>query len=87
VSLDFERSATIAERSRHTDQVFYFRRLRPDVRSDHRFRTVREEDDARAAQAGQRSAEGRGRCDSRLDAQVLHAGGMGEEEGCAWILK
>jgi hypothetical protein len=65
---------------------FPSRRLWSDVRSDHRFRTIREEDDARAAQAGQWRAERRGRCDSRLDAQVLHAGRVGEEEECARIL-
>ena len=40
-----------------------------------------EEDDARKAQAGEQCAEGRDRCDSCMDTQVLHAGRVGEKEG------
>lgn len=51
---------------------FQRRRLRPDVRRAHRVAAIREEDDAGAAQACERGAEGADQGHPRLDAQVLY---------------
>lgn len=52
---------------------FEYRRLRPDVRSHHRLSKVREEDDSGKASSRERRTEAGDRCDTCMDAEMLHA--------------
>lgn len=58
-----------------------FRRLRTSLQRDHRVGAIRVQDPAGAAPARQLGAQGRDRGHSRLDAEMLHAGAVGEGEG------
>ena len=53
--------------------------VRAVVRGDNRQPTVRQEDDAGAAPAGQRGAARGDWQDPRVDGKVLYAGGVGEQ--------
>ena len=58
---------------------FLFRRVRPVVPSHDCVAPVREEEQPRATSTRQFGVEGGNRRHSRLDAKMLHAGGMGEK--------
>lgn len=59
------------------------RRLRPSVPGDNSIPAVREQDDACTAPTGQLCAEGRDSSHPRVDAQMLYARAMGEDEAVA----
>ncbi len=78
ISGPYHPSPCLLQYTRLTDMR---RRLRPNVQCHDSLTSVRKENDIGETSIGQWRAQGGDRENTCLDAEVLHTGGMGEEEG------